>query len=211
VNPFGLLPIFCAQCRKGEVVRWRLFSRKSRRNLARHLVFVRQDIVELLKNDQPLHYTVALLVCCACEMLTWHRGLRDDQAHEVFTSLLPDTEPKAAGKTLWSALRNGLAHNFRPATIKIGDDEWRFSISSRRSGPCMIITKGHPHWIHLNIRDISSRVNLQIDAYEQELRTSADARLRFHEQSGRSYVKTIHPEAAGVADALRPFFGENHA
>jgi hypothetical protein len=53
--------------------------------------FVRQDIVELLKNDQPLHYTVALLVCCACEMLTWHRGLRDDQAHKVFTSLLPDT------------------------------------------------------------------------------------------------------------------------
>src|ERR1035441_7684288 len=97
--------------------------------------YVRQDIVELLKSDRPLHYTVALLVCCACEMLTWHRGLRDDQANEVFTSLLPDTEPyRAAGKTLWKALRNGLAHNFRPATIKIGDDEWRFTITSHRSG-----------------------------------------------------------------------------
>ena len=63
--------------------------------------YVRQDIAELLKNDRPLHYTVALLVCCACEMLTWHRDLKDDQAHEVFTSLLPDTEPyKAVGKTL---------------------------------------------------------------------------------------------------------------
>jgi hypothetical protein len=74
-----------------------------------------------------------------------------------------------------------------------------------------MITKRHPHWIHLNIRDISSRVILQIDAYEQELRTSADARLRFHEQSGRSYVKTIPTEAARVADALRSFLGEKHS
>jgi hypothetical protein len=174
--------------------------------------YVRQDIIELLKNDRPLHYTVALLACCACEMLTWHRGLRDDQAHEVFTSLLPDTEPyKAVGKTLWEALRNGLAHNFRPATIKIGHDEWRFTISSPRSGPRMSVTKGQPHWINLNIRDFSSRLNLQIDAYEQELRTSADARLRFHEESERYYVKTIPTEAARVADALRSVLGETHS
>src|ERR1022692_4479337 len=154
--------------------------------------YVRQDIIELLKNDRPLHYTVALLACCACEMLTWHRGLRDDQAHEVFTSLLPDTEPyKAVGKTLWEALRNGLAHNFRPDTIRIEDDEWRFTIFSHQSGPHMSVTKGRPHWIHLNIRAFSSRVIPQIDAYEQELRTSADARLRFHEKSGKYYVKTI--------------------
>ena len=130
--------------------------------------YVRQDIAELLKSDHPLHYSVALLVCCACEMLTWHRGLRDDQAHVVFTSLLPDTEPcKAVGKTLWEALRNGLAHNFRPDTIKIGDDEWRFTIFSHGFGPRMRVTKGRPHWIHLNIRDLASRVNLEIDANEQ--------------------------------------------
>jgi hypothetical protein len=173
--------------------------------------YVRQDIAELLKNDRPLHYTVALLVCCACEMLTWHRGLRDDQAHEVFTSLLPDTEPyKAAGKTLWEALRNGLAHNFRPATIKIGDDEWRFTISSPRSGARMSVTKGQPHWIRLNIRDFSSRVNLEIDAYEQELRTNADARLRFHDKSQKHYVKMLPPDAAKVADALRSVLGGTH-
>jgi len=92
--------------------------------------YVRQDIAEILKKNLALNYTIALLVCCACEMLTWHRDLRDDQAYKVFTSLLPDTEPcKAVGKTLWEALRNGLAHNFRPDTIKIEDDEWRFTIS----------------------------------------------------------------------------------
>ena len=174
--------------------------------------YVRQDIAELLKNDRPLHYTVALLVCCACEMLTWHRDLRDDQAHEVFTSFLPDAEPyKAVGKTLWEALRNGLAHNFRPDTIRIEGDAWRFTISSRRSDPRISVTRGRPHWIRLNIRDFSSRVIPQIDAYEQELRTSADARLRFHERSERYYIKTIPTEAARIADALRSVLGATHS
>lgn len=173
--------------------------------------YVRQDIAEILKKNLGLNYTIALLVCCACEMLTWHRDLRDDQAYEVFTSLLPDTEPcKAVGKTLWEALRNGLAHNFRPDTIKIEDDEWRFTISSHQSGPRMRVTKGQPYWIHLSIRDLSSRVILQIDAYEQVLRTSADARLRFRENSKR-YIKTIPAEAARIADALRSLLGETHS
>jgi hypothetical protein len=171
--------------------------------------YVKQDIDEILKKNLALNYTIALLVCCACEMLTRHRDRRDDQAFKVFTSLLPEPY-KAVGKTLWEALRNGLAHNFRPDTIKIEDDEWRFSISSHQSGPRMRVTKGQPHWIHLNIRALSSRVILQIDAYEQVLRTSADARLRFRKNSKR-YIKTIPAEAARIADALRSLLGERHS
>ena len=171
--------------------------------------YVRRDIAAILKSNLGLNYTIALLVCCACEMLTWHRGLRDDQAHEVFTSLLPDTEPyRAVGKTLWEALRNGLAHKFRPDTIRIENDEWRFTISSQ-SGPHVSVKKGQPHWIHLNIRECSSRIISQIDAYEEELRASADARLRFHQKS-ESYTRTISAEAARIAGALRSILGETH-
>ena len=176
--------------------------------------YIRQDIAAILNNDLRLHYTIALLVCCACEMLTWHRELRDDQAYQVFTSLLPDTEPyKVVGKTLWEALRNGFAHKFRPDTIKIEGDEWRFSISSYPSGPDISVTKGHdqqPHWIHLNIRAFSTRAISQIDAYEQELRTSPDARLRFH-QKATSYIKTIPSEATRIAKALKSVLGETHS
>jgi len=171
--------------------------------------YVRQDIGAILENDLGLNYTIALLVCCACEMLTWHRDLRDDQAHEIFTSLLPDTEPfRAVGKTLWEALRNGLAHKFRPDTIRIENDEWRFTISSH-GGPHVSVRQGRPHWIHLNIRECCSRIRCQIDAYEQELRTSADARARFYQRSGKS-VKTIPAEAAKVANAFRSILGETH-
>jgi len=174
-------------------------------------VYIKNDIAKILEKDLKLHYTIALLVCCACEMLTWHRGLRDDQAHEVFTSLLPGTDPyRALGKTLWEALRHGLAHRFRPYTIRIEDDDWRFTISSPQSGPYLSVTKGQPNWIRLNIRAFSSRVISEIDAYEQQLRTNADARLRFHEKSKR-YVKTIPAEAARIVDALNSVLGETHS
>lgn len=170
--------------------------------------YVRQDIAKILEKNLSLNYTIALLVCCACEMLTWHRGLRDDQAHEVFASLLPDAELyRAVGRTLWEALRNGLAHNFRPDTIRIEENEWRFAISSQ-DRPHASVTKGPPHWIQLNIRAFSSRLISQIDAYEQELRVSADARLSFHQKLKRS-VRTISTEAR-IADAFKALLGETH-
>jgi hypothetical protein len=174
--------------------------------------YVRQDIAKILEKDLRLHYTIALLVCCACEMLTWHRDLREDQ---VFTQLLPDTEQyKTLGKTMWEAFRNGLAHNFRPSTIKIEDDEWRFTISSGQLSPHMSVTKGQPdkklpHWIHLNIRIFSERVISQIDAYEHELRTSPEACRKFDEKS-KNYIKGLNQDATRIAAALTAILGETH-
>src|SRR5438477_12749128 len=93
--------------------------------------YVKQDIAKILDENLRLHYTIALLVCCACEMLAWHRDSNED---EIFTSLLPDSY-KAVGKTLFDVLRNGLAHNFRPKTIKFENEEWRLSIGSEQAGP----------------------------------------------------------------------------
>ena len=115
--------------------------------------YIRHDINSILKNNLGLNYTMALLVCCACEMLAWHRDLKEDQ---VFTSFLPDREPyRVVGKTLWEALRNGLAHKFRPDTIRIVDDEWRFSIHSlddSLDGPHDSVTP-MGHWIFQDRRD----------------------------------------------------------
>ena len=106
--------------------------------------YVRQDIGAILNRELRLHYTITLLACCACEMLAWHNDVSE---HAIFVALLPDTPHyKRIGKTLWEALSNGLAHNFRPDTIKIGTNHWRFSISSD-SAPLITGTAGDPHWI----------------------------------------------------------------
>jgi hypothetical protein len=44
--------------------------------------YVRCDIAAILGTPLKLHYTLALLNCCACEMLTWHRNLPDGDAHK---------------------------------------------------------------------------------------------------------------------------------
>jgi hypothetical protein len=160
--------------------------------------YVRQDIGAILNKDLRLHYTITLLACCACEMLAWHNDVPE---HAIFVALLPDTpDYKRIGKTLWEALRNGLAHNFRPDTIKIGTNHWRFSISSD-SAPLITGTAGDPHWIRINIREFSRLVIARVDAYERELRTSAEARTRFKERLKRT-TKVIPAEAEKVCEAL---------
>lgn len=161
--------------------------------------YVRQDIRAILQKDLRLHYTIALLVCCACEMLAWHHEIDE---HRIFTTLLPDTDHfRTIGKTLWEALRNGLAHNFRPSTIEIGKDRWRFSISSG-SNPTVMVTPGDPHWVHLNIRALATQVISKIDSYEQELLRSAPARNSFQERSRRT-TKEIPQDAVKVAQSLK--------
>ncbi|MDP8991214.1 MAG: hypothetical protein M3N41_14180 [Acidobacteriota bacterium] len=164
--------------------------------------YVKQDIAKILEKDLRLHYTIALLACCACEMLAWHQDSTED---EVFTSLLPDSY-KAVGKTLLDALRNGLAHNFRPKTIKFGNEKWRLSIYSEQGGPFLKVLEDEEEqqqrWIVLNVRTLSSRIFSLIDAYEERLRTSADARLNFEQKSERS-IKSISAEATRLAEAFR--------
>ena len=140
--------------------------------------YVRQDIKAILDTNPNLHYTLGLLICCACEMLAEQKGLKK---HEVFTSLLPNTEPyPVIGERMFEALRNGLAHGFRPKTL-VGSHQWRFRIGHQ--GPIVSITEGRPNWVELNVKALNERVRAKIDAYEEELRDSPSARLEFRKRS----------------------------
>jgi hypothetical protein len=161
--------------------------------------YIRGDIAAIGKTDLRLNYTVALLICCACQMLAWHKGLADDQ---VFTSLLPDGEPyRVIGKTMFEALRNGLAHRFRPDTIEIGEDQWRFTMSPDLNH--LTASQGRPNWLRVNVKILSERVASQIEAYERELRESPRARLEFLERSKRCLRHVPREQAPQVAAAWR--------
>ena len=161
--------------------------------------YVRQDIAAIRRTDLGLNYTVALLICCACEMLAWHRSLKADQ---VFTSLLPDEERwRLLGKKIFKALRNGLAHKFRPNTVKAGSEQWRFSIAWQDGPPVKVIrTKktDEPNWLQPNAKVLEERLTAQINAYHEELRTSASARVNFVEVSKKSIIE-IPDDAERIA------------
>jgi len=166
------------------------------------LGYVRQDIGWLREHDSGLNYTVALLICCACDMLAWHRDVPD---HQVFTSLLPDDESyRAIGKSMFEALRNGLAHRFRPDTIKIGVDQFRFTLSWKGRTHLGVIN-GDPPWLVLNVKVLEESVIAQIDEYQEELKRSETARIAFQEHF-KNCVKEIPEAAERVARGWRSVF-----
>ena len=136
-------------------------------------------------------------------MLAWHKDLTDDQ---VFTSLLPNSEPwRSLGKMIFEALRNGLAHRFRPDTLRIGKEDWRFSIFWQSGAPASA-TRGNPNWLRLSARSLEERVVQLINAYEQELRQDPRTRANFLEKS-RKCIREIPPQAAEVVNAWKTLAG----
>jgi hypothetical protein len=159
--------------------------------------YVRQDIKAIRNASLSLNYTTMLLICCACQMLAWHKDLKD---HEVFTSLLPVGDPVTGlGKMIFDSLRNGLAHRFRPDTLKIGGEAWRFSISSRGETP-VHVARGNPSWLLLSAAFLEERMIAQIDDYEQELRRDVHARINFVKKSAKC-IRAIPTKADGPAAA----------
>lgn len=165
--------------------------------------YVRQDIEAIRKVNLGLNYTVVLLICCACQMLAWHKDLSD---YQVFTSLLPDSEPwRSLGKMIFEALRNGLAHRFRPDTLRVGKENWRFSIFWQNGTP-VSAARGNPNWLLLSAKSLEERVIQLIDAYEQELRENARTRANFLEKS-RKCIREIPPQAREVVNAWNTLVG----
>ena len=160
--------------------------------------YIRQDIAAIRRANLSLNYTSVLLICCACDMLAWHKDVDD---HEIFTSLLPDGEPYTSlGEKVFEAVRNGLAHRFRPNTIKIGNELWRFRFSWQHGSP-VSVSRGKMNWLGLNTKYLEDRVTAQIDAYERELQNSAPARLKFVEK-GKKSISVVPCEAKGILAGL---------
>jgi hypothetical protein len=150
--------------------------------------FVRADINRLRESNLGLNYTIVLLICCGCEMLAFHKDLK---GHEVFALVLPEDDRfRPIGKMMWEALRNGLAHRFRPDTINFGTKkQWRFSILWQGSLP-FSARPGPPNWLQLNAAFLAERLISRINEYEQELQSSAAARENFLRKSKR-FLKLV--------------------
>jgi hypothetical protein len=105
------------------------------------------------------------------------------------------------GKKMFEALRNGLAHKFRPHTVKAGSEQWRFSIAPQDGPHVEAIRRkkpDEPNWIQLNTKMLEERLTTQINVYQEEVRTSASARVNFVEVSKKSIID-VPDEAERIA------------
>lgn len=91
-------------------------------------------------------------------------------------------------KTLWEAVRNGLAHRFRPHTIRTNEEILRFRFRWRRGKPMRIGEKDGEgvKWIDMNTLALAERVIALIDEYEAQLKSSSEARRAFCREWGNS-------------------------
>src|SRR5579862_1360014 len=157
------------------------------------LGYLRDDIARLRRIQEGLGYTTALLICCACDSLAWHKDLKD---YDVFTDLLPDeTSYKTVGKSMFEALRHGLAHRFRPDTISIGaSDELRFTLQWS-GGKHLRTQRGNPNWLVLELEVLCDRALAAINNYEAELRRDEIARRNFERKHRENCLKPIPPDS----------------
>jgi hypothetical protein len=111
------------------------------------------------------------------------------------------------GKSISEALRNGLAHRFRPHTFKIEKEYWRFKIvwkgrqltSITEREPTKEPGKDNPNWLWLSAEVLQERITAQIDAYEKELRDSERARINFRKQTEKSLIDLSRAEKVAAA------------
>lgn len=148
--------------------------------------YIRNDIAAICNSKYQLQYTVLLLACCACEMIAAHQR---EHVPRVFLRLstngqLNDTH----AKILWDAVRNGLAHRFRPHAIRINEESLRFRFFWGRGKPMQIGPTGGDgvRWIDMNTLTLAERVIALIDEYEAQLKSSPDARRLFCREWGNA-------------------------
>ncbi len=90
--------------------------------------FLLSDLRRIVALDVGGNFAVAALVAVACDALSKLQRRRD---HEVFAEMLP-LEWRPVSKSLYDALRNGLAHRYTMKTIVLRRRQIGLGISWRQ-------------------------------------------------------------------------------
>jgi hypothetical protein len=126
-----------------------------------------------------VNYTAALLIACACEALAWFRYGDKYKGDQFLSEMMLPSQWQPAAKSLYGALRNGLAHAFETMTIVIGPRQIEIGVDWGRHTH---LTFDPTHsLLNLNIFTMAEDLEQVINRYEEELKTSGEARAKFHE------------------------------
>lgn len=142
------------------------------------LGYIRGDLDWLIKNKPNLHYTVALLVGCGCEMLAACRGHRK-RGEIVFAELLPPGDWQVLATRLYGALRDGLAHGFDTKHILVDGIEHQICLNSMAQTQLQFSDSNRGIILSVEIKSIAAALCAKITDFENLLKQDSDVRERF--------------------------------
>jgi hypothetical protein len=143
------------------------------------LGYIRGDLYWLVKNKPNLHYTLALLVGCGCEMLAACRDPKKRNGEVVFAELVPAGDRQVLATRLYGALRDGLAHGFDTKHILVDGKEHQICLTSSESSQFAFRDSDPGLILSIQIKSIGIALCAKITEFEDLLKRDAAARERF--------------------------------
>jgi hypothetical protein len=166
------------------------------------LGYIRGDLDWLINNKPNLHYTVALLVGCGCEVLAACRDPRRRSGEIVFAELLPAGDWQALATRLYGALRDGLAHGFDTKHILVDGKEHQICLNSSEPTQFAFRNSNRGLILSIQIKSIATALCAMITDFENLLEKDADARKRFM-KARQPPAQLSHNESTAWCNLIR--------
>ncbi len=140
--------------------------------------FILYDLNLITSAPQGGNYAAVLLVVSACEAAGTLRYGKKDGGLDFFRDYLVPDKWRAVSKSIYDALRNGLAHSFlTKAILKAADNPIELGISWSKEKH-FEYDPGRAT-LFINVQVIAKNLKEAFQRYEEELKKHADLRDRF--------------------------------
>jgi hypothetical protein len=140
--------------------------------------FVLYDLNLITSASQGGNYAAALLVVTACEAAGTLRYGKNDGGLDFFRDYLVPEKWRPVSKSIYGALRNGLAHSFlTKAILKAADNPIELGISWSKENH-FEYDPGRAT-LFINVQEISKKLKEAFQRYEEELKKHAELRNQF--------------------------------
>jgi hypothetical protein len=140
--------------------------------------FVLHDIELIRSAPVGGNYAAVLLVVTACEAVGTLRYGKKDGGLDFFRAYLVPEKWRYVSKSIYGALRNGLAHFFlTKAILKVADKPIEIGISWSKENHFEYDSDRAT--LFINVQEISKDLRTAFHQYEEELKQNAELRDRF--------------------------------
>jgi hypothetical protein len=134
------------------------------------------DLKRVVEQRIGGNYAAGLIVVCGCEALArlWH-GAPDGEL--VFSKRMLPEDWRPVGKSLYNALRNGLAHFYETKDISLNGQRVTLALSWRKHRHLSL--SDDQRTLYLNVRTMARDLERTFDDFAQQLQKDTSSRDLF--------------------------------